>query len=104
MNFGAIRSDKCLMKPIGKEQRLILLYCGDEKGFVPKPLLVFKSGSKSENYHDDINHKNYMKWIENKLLFNLEKKSVLVIDNASYHNVEVEHAPTTATKKADMQN
>jgi hypothetical protein len=70
-----------------KGQRLIMVHCSGEKGFVPNALLMFKS-SKSGDYRDDMNHKNYMKWVEEKLLPNLEEHSVLVVDNASYHNVE----------------
>jgi transposase len=77
-----------------------MVHCGGEKGFVANALLMFKSGSKSDDYHDDMNHKNYMKWVEEKLLPNLEENSVLVIDNASYHNID--GAPTSVTKQADM--
>ena len=55
--------------------------------FISNALLIFRSGSKSGDYHDDINHANYMKWLQEKLIPNLESKSVIVVDNASYHNV-----------------
>jgi hypothetical protein len=90
------RGDNCLLKaPIGKGQYLIMVHCGCEKEFVSNARLMFKSRSKSGDYHDDVNHKNceYM-----KLLPNLEENSVLVIDNASYHNVQVDRTPTSVTK------
>lgn len=59
-------------------------------------------GSKSGDYHDDMNHTNFMKWVETQLLPNLPEKSVLVVDNASYHNVTVEKNITSASLKADM--
>jgi hypothetical protein len=34
-----------------------MVHCGGAKGFVPNALLMFKSGSKSDDYHDDMNHK-----------------------------------------------
>lgn len=35
---------------------------------------------------------------------NLEPRSVLVVDNASYHNVQVDKAPTSKSKKQEMKN
>ena len=60
------------------------------------------AGSKSGDYHDDMNHDNFMKWLTTQLIPNLPPHSVLVIDNASYHNVTVDKNPTTATSKKDM--
>ena len=34
---------------------------------------------------------------------NLKSKSVVVLDNASYHNVQEDKCPTTATRKADIK-
>ncbi|XP_072377997.1 uncharacterized protein [Diabrotica undecimpunctata] len=50
-----------------------------------------------------MNHQNYMKWLKDKLLPNLPSNSVLVIDNASYHNVTLEKCPTSASKKDIMK-
>lgn len=49
-----------------------------------------------------MNHTNFMKWVETQLLPNLPEKSVLVVDNASYHNVTVEKNITSASLEADM--
>ena len=49
-----------------------------------------------------MNHKNFMTWTNTQLLPNLPLKSVLVIDNASYHNVVVNKDPTTVTRKQEM--
>lgn len=43
-----------------------------------------------------------MQWVTTQLLPNLPPKSVLIIDNASYHNVTVHKDPTSATRKKDM--
>ncbi|KAJ8957777.1 hypothetical protein NQ314_006489, partial [Rhamnusium bicolor] len=53
-------------------------------------------------YHDEINSTNFKRWLESQLIPNLPPKSVLILDNASYHNVELNKAPTTATKKAHI--
>lgn len=96
-------NNKCLNAPVAKGQRLIILHAGGKKGFIPNGLLIFKSGLKTGDYHDDMNHKNFTKWLEEKFLPNVEKNSVLVVDNASYHNVTTEPNPTTAWKKEDMR-
>jgi hypothetical protein len=96
-------SGKCLRAPVGKRQRLIILHCSGAKGFVPNALFTFKPGKKTGHDHDDMNHKNYIKWLEEKLIPKLEPNSVLIIDNASYHNVTVLPNPTSSWKKANMQ-
>ncbi|XP_045540813.1 uncharacterized protein LOC123722588 [Papilio machaon] len=71
--------------------------------FVPNALLTFKAGTKSGDYHDKMNSDNYERWLRTKLIPNLPPNSVVVVDNASYHNKELDAAPTSNTKKADMQ-
>lgn len=92
-----------LKTPISKGNRLIVVHAGNENGFVNGALVTFQSGRKSGDYHDDMNFVNYEKWLKTKLIPNLPERSVLVIDNAPYHNVQVNRAPTFATKKAEMQ-
>ncbi|XP_045459312.1 uncharacterized protein LOC123669766 [Melitaea cinxia] len=90
-----------LKKPISKGQRVVIVHAGSEAGFVPNALLTFKSGTKSEDYHDDINFENYQKWIRTQLVTNLPPNSVFVVDNAPYHNKEYDMAPNS--RKSDMQ-
>ncbi|KAJ8718720.1 hypothetical protein PYW08_002957 [Mythimna loreyi] len=61
---------------------------------------MFKSGTKSGDYHDDMNFTNYEKWLKTKLIPNLNPNSV-VIDHAPYHN---NIAPTSSSKKDDMKS
>ncbi|KAJ3654370.1 hypothetical protein Zmor_013562 [Zophobas morio] len=91
-----------LKKPISKGQRLIIVHAGYESGFIENGLLIFKSESKSGDYHNDMNSANFEKWIRNQLLPNLPPRSVLVLDNASYHNVRNTKDPISASRKADM--
>ncbi|XP_050308995.1 uncharacterized protein LOC126745273 [Anthonomus grandis grandis] len=65
-------------------------------------MLIFKSGAKSGDYHDDMNHQHFMKWVQTKLLPNLPEQSVLVIDNASYPNVTMEPNITSGSLKKNM--
>jgi len=64
--------------------------------------LIFRSGSKSGDYHDDMNHANYKKWLQEKLIASSESKSVIVVDSASYHIVQLNRHPTSNAIKGEM--
>jgi hypothetical protein len=51
-----------------------------------------------------MNFTNYEKWLKTQLIHNLLNNSVLVVDNASYHNVRVaeDKEATSATLKKEM--
>jgi predicted O-methyltransferase YrrM len=48
-----------------------------------------------------MNYANYKKWLQ-KLIPNLESKSVIVVDSASYHTVLIIRNPTSTARKAEM--
>jgi hypothetical protein len=48
-----------------------------------------------------MNHTNYKKWLQ-KLIPNLESKSVILVENACYHNVQLNRHPTSNTVKSEM--
>ena len=96
-------SNRGAKKPIGKGNRLIIVHAGGEMGFIPNACLIFTSGQKSGDYHDDMNFDNYSRWMREKLLPNLPPNSVIVVDNASYHNVQLNPAPTSSSRKLEMQ-
>lgn len=96
-------STKGLKKPISKGQRVVIVHAGSEAGFIPNALLLFKAGTKSGDYHDNMNYTNYEKWLRTQLLPNLPPNSVVIVDNASYHNKQYDAAPTANSKKAVMQ-
>lgn len=74
-----------LLSTISKGKRLIMLHAGGENiGFVKNALLIFKSGTKTGDYHNEMNFENYEKWLKEKLIPNLPKNSVLVLDNAPH--------------------
>jgi hypothetical protein len=87
---------------VAKGKRLIMVHAGSKDGFVQNGLLLFPSGSKSGDYHADMNWTNFDKWTTDHLIPNLPPRSVLVIDNASYHNTKELRDPTMATRKGDM--
>lgn len=72
---------KGLKKPISKGQRVVIVHAGCETGFIPNALLTFKAGSKSDDYHDNMNYENYEKWLRTQLMPNLPPNSVVVVDN-----------------------
>ncbi|CAK1591467.1 unnamed protein product, partial [Parnassius mnemosyne] len=90
-------------KKISKGQKVVIVHAGSEVGFVPNALLMFKAGTKTGDYHDNMNYENYEKWIKNQLVPNLPANSVVVVDNA-YHNKQEDPAPTSNSRKADMQS
>lgn len=87
--------------PIRRGKRIIVAHAGTSEGFIPNCLLLFSS-NKTSDYHEEMNHKTFVKWFENSVLRNLRKKSVIVMDNAPYHSVIKDKAPTKATKKSDI--
>ena len=50
-----------------------------------------------------MNSEKFIGLLRGKLIPNLPPKSVIVIDNASYHSVQEDKCPTQASRKADMQ-
>lgn len=98
------KSSEGVKTPLSKGSRLIIVHAGNENGFVKNAKLKFLSGRKTGDYHDDMNFENYQKWIREKLIPNLPSNSVLVIDNAPYHNVQLNRAPTSNSRKAEMVN
>jgi len=49
-----------------------------------------------------MNHANYKKWLQERIIPNLEFKSVVVIDSASYNNVQINWHPTSNVRKVEM--
>jgi hypothetical protein len=44
---------------------------------------MFKSGTKSGDYHHEMKFENYERWLKTKLIPNLPPNSVLLLDNGS---------------------
>lgn len=49
-----------------------------------------------------MNAENFKKWLTEKLIPNLPTHSVVVLDNAAYHNVKSSKIPTSASIKSEM--
>jgi transposase len=89
------------VNPSGKGKRLIVLHIGSEDGFLPGGLLCFESKKNTSDYHDEMNGDTFREWMEGILPL-LKPNSVIVVDNAFYHSVTIDKAPSSHTLKADI--
>ena len=93
LGHGALRD------PSGKGERLIVLHVGSEHGFLNGAGLVFRTSGKLDDYHGDMNSELFEKWFREKLVPRLPPNAVIVMDNASYHSVQIDKAPTCSSLK-----
>ena len=94
-----------IQKPTGKGERLIILNAITKNGWVPNAKTVFQSKKKTGDYHGQMNGEIFKKWFNEKLLPNIPKKSLIVMDNAPYHNVlSSTSAPIKSSKKAEIKS
>jgi len=84
-----------VQKPTGKGERLIIINAITKSGWVPNAKLVFKSTTKTGDYHGQMNWELFEKWFTERLLPNIPAKSLIVMDNAPYHNILSEHSSPT---------
>ncbi len=57
--------------------------------------MVFKSSRKTGDYHGQMDGDIFRKWFSEALLPNIPGNSVIIMDNASYHNILAESSPPT---------
>ena len=65
--------------------------------------LVFRSKTNSADYHDEMNSEHFMEWMTEQLLPRLEEPSVIILDNASYHNKQRDKLPTSNDRKDNIK-
>lgn len=87
--------------PLGRGGRYIIVHAGTSKGFIPNCFYAFKS-KKTSDFHEEMNSENFTKWFTDSLLKNLTVPSTVVMDNAPYHSVIYDKAPTLATRKEEI--
>jgi transposase len=93
-----------IQKPTGKGERLIIMNAITQEGWVPEAKVVFKSSRKTGDYHGQMNGDLFQKWFVEKLLPNIPNKSLMVLDNAPYHNILADYsAPTPTCSKAKIR-
>jgi hypothetical protein len=75
----------------GKGKRLIVLHAGTRsEGLIDGCDLVFLAKSKDGDYRQELNSFVFLEWFENQLMPALKNPCLVVLDNASYHNVKTE--------------
>ena len=90
-------------KPTGIGPRLIIINAITKNGWVPGARLIFKSSRKTGSSNGQMDHALFTKWFNEPLLPLMKSTSLIVMDNASYHNVYSSHsAPTKACKKDEI--
>ena len=96
-------SNFSLQAPFSRGERLIVLHAGSNAGFLKGTKLFWKAKSSTGDYHNEMNGDNFFKWVKEKLIPHLPPKSVLIINNVPYHNLQVDKCPTQASRKSDIQ-
>lgn len=93
-----------VLKSNEKPQRLIIVHGGGINGFINNALLIFQSDTNGETCHKGMNYEIFSIWMVEKYLPNLPKNSVIIFDNASYHNTQAIRAPSMNSHKRDIMN
>lgn len=87
----------------GKGSRFIVLHAGSEKRFVKDALLLFRSKNSAKGeYHDSMDHERFLKWFKEQLFPNIEDRSLIIMDNASYHSKMENSVPTNSNRKSEV--
>lgn len=91
-------------KPSGVGPRFIVVNAITEDGWVEGAQLVFEAKKRTGDYHGQMNWDNFSRWFEYQLLPNIEPESIVILDNARYHNVlEDEVTPSKASTKEQLR-
>ncbi len=87
-------------KPSGKGPRVIVVHAITANGWIDNAQLVFDANRRTGDYHGQMNWENFSKWFEDQLLPNIPANSLIILDNARYHNVFADNAfPISTTRK-----
>lgn len=96
--------------PSGVGARLIILdaiihdHQAHTYGWVPGAHLHFKSGRRTGDYHGAMDTENFTTWMTDQLLPHIPRHSLIILDNAPYHNTFTEDTfPQSDSKKAALQ-
>ena len=91
-------------KPSGKGPRWIIVDAITKDGWVNGAELVFKAKKRTGDYHGQMNWDNFSKWFKEQLLPNIPYNSLIIMDNAPYHNVFDGFVPTSSSSKEELRN
>jgi len=89
--------------PSGKGPRLIIVHAMTATGWVQGAELVFEAAQRTGDYHGQMNWEHFSTWFAEQLLPHIPARSLIILDNAPYHNVLVEDAvPTPQSRKEQL--
>ena len=74
-------------KPSGKGPRMIIGHAITKDGWVDGAELVFEAKKRTGDYHGQMDWENFSRWFSNQLIPNIPANSLIIMDNARYHNV-----------------
>ena len=91
-------------KPAGKGERLIVVNAITLEGWVNNAQLVFEAKKKTGDYHGQMDWGNFSRWFTEQLLPNIPDNSIIIMDNASYHNTTEETTfPKSNARKENLR-
>jgi transposase len=90
-----------VQKPTGKGERLIIVNAISSSGWVNGAKLVFQANRKTGDYHGQMNTELFQKWFAQKLIPNIPDNSLIIMDNAPYHNTLSPCSPPTPSCTKD---
>lgn len=91
-------------KPSGKGPRLIIVHAITKDGWVDGAQLVFQAKTSTGDYHGQMDYDNFSKWFTEQLIPNIPDHSLIIMDNAKYHNVLADDTfPTPRSYKHELQ-
>ena len=82
----------------------MIVHAGTETGFVPNAFWAFKAVEDEGDYHKSMDSFCFEKWFNTQLLPNIPPRSVIVMDNASYHSQRTKAYPISSWKKDQLQS
>lgn len=92
-------------KPSGVGPRLIIVNAITSAGWVDGAQLVFEAKKRTGDYHGQMNWENFSQWFKTQLLPNIPERSLIILDNARYHNVFSEDRfPKASATKEELCN
>ena len=93
-----------VMKTGAAAQRVTALCAGGDMGFIPNSSLMYKANTTTGDYHGQMNFQIFEKWAKEKLILNLPKNAVVVIDNAPYRTVQINKPPNATQNKQTLMD
>lgn len=91
-------------KPSGKGERLIIVDAITTDGWVSNAKLIFEARKKTGDYHGQMRWEIFSGWFAEQLLPDIPEHSIIIMDNAGYHNTLEENPfPKSDSCKEDIR-